>query len=74
MRTMTPDEALENLYLGPHAFFRIVDVAVLRILKDRCVVFIRVSGHKPAAFAETWNQPEGSGPFKQIDAETIEVE
>jgi len=73
-RAMTPEDALEALYLGPDTFFRIVDVAVLQVLKDRCVVFMRVSGHKPGSFSETWNQPEGSGPFKQIDTHTIEVE
>jgi len=71
---MTPAEVLEVLYLGPDTFFRIVDVAVLRVLSDRCVVFMRVSGHRPGSFSESWNQPEGSGPFKQIDSETIEVE
>ena len=71
---MTPAEVLEVLYLGPDTFFRIVDVAVLRVLSDRCVVFMRVSGHRPGSFSESWNQPEGSGPFKQIDSETIGVE
>jgi hypothetical protein len=71
---MTGAEVLEVLYLGPDRFFRIVDVAVLWVLNDRCVVFMRVSSHKPRSFAETWSQPEGSGPFKQIDSQAIEVE
>jgi len=71
---MTPDEVLEELYLGPDKFFRIVDVAVLRVLRDRCVVFVRVSGHPPASFADTWNQPKGSGPFKQLESLAIQVE
>ena len=72
-RTMTPDDALEALYLGPDTFFRIVDVAVLQVLQDRCVVFMRVSGHRPAALSETWNEPAGSGPFKQLDSVRINV-
>jgi hypothetical protein len=73
-RMMTVEDALEALYLGPDKFFRIVDVAVLRVLQDRCVVFMCFSGHRPASFSETWNQPEGSGPFKQLDALRIEAE
>jgi len=73
-RTMTVDDVLEALYLGPDTFFRIVDVAVLRALQDRCVVFMCVSVHKPGSFSETWNQPQGSGPFKQLDALRIEAE
>jgi hypothetical protein len=73
-RMMTPDEAVDVLYLGPGTFYRIVDVAVLRVLADRCIVFMRVSGHKPATFSKTWNQPEGSGPFKQLMANPIKVE
>jgi hypothetical protein len=59
---MAPDEVLEVLYLGPDTFFKIVDVAVLQVLRDRCVVFMRVSGHRPVPFSATWNESEGSGP------------
>ena len=71
---MMPEEVLEVLYLGPATFFRIVDVAVLQVLKDRCIAFMRVSGRRPGSFSDTWNQPEGSGPFKQLESVTIKVE
>jgi hypothetical protein len=35
-------------------------------------IFMRVSGHRPDTFAKTWNQPVGSGPFKQLLPEKME--
>jgi hypothetical protein len=68
------DDAVGILYLGPDRFYRIVDLAVEQVLKDRCVVFAMRSGHPPASFSEIWNQPMGSGPFKQVDAFKIHVD
>ncbi len=65
------DQAVDRVYLGPDRYYRIIDVAVRRLLPDRSVVFVRVSGHQPTPFEETWS-PADLGPFKQVLAETIE--
>lgn len=72
--TMPPEQVARALYLEPSRFYRIVDVSVVAVKKDRCRIFLRVSGHPPGSFEETWNDPPGSGPFKQLIAQEIEVE
>jgi hypothetical protein len=67
----TVDEALDRLYLEGDQFFRIIDIAVTDVSPDRTVAFVRVSGHPPGKFGDTWD-PSGAGPFKQILAQTIE--
>ena len=37
-------------------------------------IFARVSGHAPGSFDQTWNEPPGTGPFKQLIAEHIRVD
>jgi hypothetical protein len=68
---MTFDEALDRIYLSDDRFYRVIDVAIRRIFSDRIEVFVRVSGHPPGQFSQTWD-PAGSGPFKQMLAEPIE--
>ncbi len=68
---LTVDEALDLIYLGRDRFFRVIDVAIKEVAPDRTVAFVRVSGHPPADFGETWD-PSGTGPFKQVLAQTIE--
>jgi hypothetical protein len=68
---LSEDEAFKSLYLGPDRFYRVVDVSVIGVGNDVCRVFVRVSGHVPASLRETWNQPPGSGPFKQLLAQEI---
>lgn len=70
---MFPEEAGRVLFLGQDRFYRIIDVSVVGVEVDRCRVFVRVSGHSPGSFDETWNDPPGSGPFKQLLAQDIEV-
>lgn len=65
------DQAVDQMYLGADRFYRVIDVAVRRVLPDKCVAFVRVSGHPPGAFGQTW-EPFDLGPFKQVIAETIE--
>jgi hypothetical protein len=60
---LTPAETLERLYLGPDKFFKVIDVVVLGVRADKVQAFVRVSGHEPGTFAETWS-PQGTGPFK----------
>jgi hypothetical protein len=64
------DAALDNIYLGPDRFYRIIDVAIKELLPKESVVFVRVSGHPPDVFGTTWD-PASTGPFKQILSDKI---
>ncbi len=70
-QTVPVDAALNRLYLGSDRFYRIIDVAIKKLLPGKSVAFVRVSGHAPTNFDKTWN-PSDLGPFKQIIGETIE--
>jgi hypothetical protein len=70
---MEKDEAFEAVYLGADRFYRIIDVSVIRVSKDVSTVFMCISGHNPGPLNETWNQPPGSGPFKQLLATRVAV-
>jgi hypothetical protein len=70
----TPDEAMAILYLGPDLYYRIIDVAVIRAKAHKTTIFVRASGHAPGRFEESWNQPLGNGPFKQLLAEEIRTD
>jgi hypothetical protein len=70
-RTMSVDEALDQIYLGSDRFYRIIDVAIKELLPGESVAFVRVSGHLPDEFSKTWD-PSVLGPFKQIVAEKID--
>jgi hypothetical protein len=70
-RMLSVDQALDQIYLGKDRFFRIIDVTIRRLLPGTSVAFVRVSGHSPAPFSQTWD-PSHLGPFKQIIADTIE--
>ena len=72
-KTLEIDEALELLYVGPDRYLKVIDVSVVRIMPSYCVVFVRPSGHAPGPFQDTWNQPPGSGPFKQLICESIQI-
>jgi hypothetical protein len=65
-RTLTVDEAFDEIDLGPERFYRVIDLAVLRVTGEVTTIFMRVSGHPPDTFEKTWNQPVGNGPFKQL--------
>lgn len=67
------DQATDVLYLGEDLFYRIIDIAVIETNSQATVLFVRASGHAPATFEHTWNDPPGNGPFKQLLAKTIKV-
>jgi hypothetical protein len=69
-RTVSVDEALDQIYLGNDRFYRIIDVAIKELLPGKAVAFVRVSGRPPAEFGKTWD-PSSSGPFKQMTTERI---
>jgi hypothetical protein len=70
---LDPAEAVDSLYLGENKFYRIIDVSIIEVGSGFSTVFVRASSHKPASFERTWNNPPGSGPFKQLIAERIKV-
>ena len=70
--TLTLDEAFEEIFISESSFFRIIDLGVIRFSNNSVSVAVRHSDHKPSEFEDTWNQPFGSGPFKQIIFEEIE--
>jgi hypothetical protein len=72
-RVMDVKGAADALYLGENRFYRIIDVSVVEVSGDMSTVFVRASAHQPGSFQETWNNPPGSGPFKQIWAQEIKV-
>jgi hypothetical protein len=69
-RLVSVDEAVEKIYVGSDRFYRIIDVAIIEVLANESVAFVRVSGHAQDALGATWD-PTGSGPFKQLIAEKI---
>ena len=71
-RLLSVDEAFSEIYLGPGRFYRVIDLAARHVTDKVTTIFMRVSGHPPEAFDRTWNQPIGSGPFKQLLANEIE--
>jgi len=73
-RTMNKNQALDSIYMGPERFYRVIDISIIRVGKDISTVFVCISGHTPGTFSETWNQPPGSGPFKQLAAEEVKVD
>lgn len=65
---------LEQLYLGEDRFFRVIDLAVTKVLGGVTTVFVRPSDHPPATFPMTAHFDEGMGPFHQLISAEIEVD
>lgn len=72
-RYVTPEAAVDTLYLGDDRFHRIIDIAVVEVGNEVTTCFVRASDHTPGPFDQTWNSPPGSGPFKQLLADDIGV-
>lgn len=70
-RRISVEAAAAELFLSDTEFYRIIDLAVVEVSPDTAWVWARESGHQPAPFEATWNQPPGSGPFKQLIANHI---
>lgn len=61
------ETAVDRMYLGDDLFYYLIDVGVKEADAQSTRVYVAVSAHSPrATINETWNQPVGSGPFKQI--------
>ena len=72
-RRVSPDDALSELFLSETEFYRFIDLAVVEVSPTTTWVWTRESGHHPSAFEDTWNQPPGSGPFKQLISDQIRL-
>jgi hypothetical protein len=72
-RRISVDQAISELFLSDEKFFRIIDLAVVEVSATTTWVWVRESGHAPGSFDQTWNQPPGSGPFKQLISGQIRV-
>lgn len=70
---MTPDQALENLFINDNLFWRIIDVAVIGANEEFTIMFVRASGHTPSPWDQTWD-PDGAGPFQVTVAGAIRNE
>jgi hypothetical protein len=64
-------DALDVLYLGDDKFYRVIDVAVVAVNSQFTRIVMAASGHPPGSFEQTWNDPPGSGPFKQVISKEI---
>lgn len=71
---MNPLAAAKNLYLGDKIFYRIIDISVLKVNKLKTTLFVRASSHTPSTFDQTWNNPPGNGPFKQLLSNEIKID
>jgi len=67
---MGVDGALDQIWLGNTRFYRIIDVAIKEALPGKSLALVRVSGHAPTGFENTWD-PSNLGPFKQIIAKQV---
>jgi hypothetical protein len=72
-RILARDLAFEQVYINPNQFYRVIDVSLRRVSKDMSTVCMVISGHTPGPLSQTWNQPPGSGPFKQVLANEVEA-
>lgn len=72
-RLLTKEGAFEAIYLGPDRFYRVIDLAVVSVSNKISTVFMRLSGHQPGTLEQTWDQPPGSGPFKQLLADEVKL-
>ncbi len=70
---MDPVTAIDKLYLGEGKFYRIIDIAVVEVSRRVTTVFVRASDHSPGTWDQTWDDPPGSGPFKQLLPREIKI-
>ena len=68
------DRAIDLMYISEDKFYRVIDIAVKRVVTNRAVLFVRISAHEPSSFQHTWNAATGFGPFKVIESKSIKIE
>ena len=68
------NDAASHLYVNAHKFHKVINVGLFAVTQG-CLRFVVVkTGFQPVVWDQTWNQPAGWGPFKEIIFDSIEVE
>jgi hypothetical protein len=67
------ERAVDLMYINNDTFYRLIDIAVKAIHRDRPLLFARISSHPPSTFDKTWNTPKGNGPFKVLTSNQIPI-
>ena len=65
------EDMAKVIYLNENSFYRIIDVAVRAEISGQSLVWVRVSGHPPSEWKDTWD-PAVYGPFKSIISSEIQ--
>ena len=63
--TIPLEEVPRCIYINSALFYKIIDVGIIGERDGYSVAFIRVSGHAPVPFSETYD-PSDLGPFKVL--------
>lgn len=59
-------DAVNAIFIDPLRFYRIIDIGLIPNGDGSSIGFIRVSGHRPGPYEETFN-PKDLGPFKILE-------
>jgi hypothetical protein len=63
---VTLNDTLKRMFVSESLYFAVIDVGLKRVEGRQCIVFVRISAHSPVPLDETWDTPNGNGPFKVI--------
>ena len=72
-RLLSRSDAVNALFIAEDKFYQVIDIGVVAVSRQFTRAIVIVSGHEPGPFESTWNEPPGSGPFKQIISKDIEL-
>lgn len=72
-KLLTADAVVDVIYISADRFYRVINVSVSKVSKKTTTIHMVVSGHPPSPLNQTWNEPPGAGPFKQVLAKEVEV-
>ena len=67
---MLKDAAVEAIFINNESFYRVIDIGVFDTDPEQTTIWLRVSGHAPGPFSESWD-PNHLGPFKTVIGERI---
>jgi len=65
--TLSIDEVENLLFIDEDTFYRIIDIGIKLVGSNDYRLFVRISPHPPSSFEDTWNNPDGNGPFKVLE-------
>ena len=67
------NDAASHLYGNAHKFHKVINVGLFAV-RQGCLRFVVVkTGFQSVVWEQTWNQPAGWDPFKEIIFNSIEV-